>query len=485
MLAELAGRIGRYRDSENLLRRALELAPGFTAARSNLALVLYRQNRTSEALEMLDALLEFDPAHSANSNLKAAALGRLGDYQEAIALYEKVLSDVPGQPKIWMSYGHVLKTVGRLDESIAAYRRALEIAPMLGEVWWSLANLKTIRFDEHDISAMENALNTPRLKSEDKLHLHFALGKAFEELKQPDASFEHYNAGNMLRRAMQDHDPETTSRQVERAKASFTSAFFARHRKTGHLAVDPVFIVGMPRAGSTLIEQILSSHSMIEGTSELADIPALAARIGARGQGIEAIEAAELKSMGEEYLQRTRIHRKSDKSMFIDKLPNNWAHVGLISLILPNAKIIDARRNPMDCCFSNFKQHFARGQGFAYDLEHLGRYYSDYVDFMAHFDVEQPGRVYRVIHEQLVEDPEQQISALLDYVGVPFEDACMRFYQNDRAVRTPSSEQVRRPLNRDGFDQWRPFEAHLAPLTSALGDIVTCYPKVPSRFAKR
>ncbi|MFZ1566922.1 tetratricopeptide repeat protein, partial [Sphingorhabdus sp.] len=298
MLAELAGRIGRYRDSENLLRRALELAPGFTAARSNLALVLYRQNRTSEALEMLDALLEFDPAHSANSNLKAAALGRLGDYQEAIALYEKVLSDVPGQPKIWMSYGHVLKTVGRLDESIAAYRRALEIAPMLGEVWWSLANLKTIRFDEHDISAMENALNTPRLKSEDKLHLHFALGKAFEELKQPDASFEHYNAGNMLRRAMQDHDPETTSRQVERAKASFTSAFFARHRKTGHLAVDPVFIVGMPRAGSTLIEQILSSHSMIEGTSELADIPALAARIGARGQGIEAIEAAELKSMG-------------------------------------------------------------------------------------------------------------------------------------------------------------------------------------------
>lgn len=475
MLAELAGRIGRYRDAENLLRRALELAPKFLAARSNLATVLHRQARTEEALAELDLLLAAEPDSPTHNNLKAAALGRIGDYEEALGLYERVLAVSPAYPKIWMSYGHVLKTVGRQEDSIVAYRQALALKPDLGEVWWSLANLKTVKFDAADIDQMQQALTQERLSAEDRFHLDFALGKALDDLKDPERAFAHYAAANALRREQLDYDPSDMSRQVDRAIALFTPSFFEARQGAGCDGPDPIFILGMPRAGSTLIEQILASHSQVEGTMELPDIPALATRTGEGPQRYPAslndLTREALEALGEDYLQRTRIQRKQGRPFFIDKLPNNWLYAGFIHLILPNAKIIDARRDPMDCCFSNFRQHFARGQSFSYSLEDMGRYYGDYVRLMRHLDETLPGRVHRVIHEHLLDEPEIQIRALLDHLGLPFEEACLQFHETKRAVRTASSEQVRRPINRDGVGQWRPYEAHLRPLREALGDI--------------
>jgi tetratricopeptide (TPR) repeat protein len=482
MLAEVAGRIGRYPDAENLLRRALELAPGFTAARSNLAMVLYRQNRTIEAIAELDKLSVEEPGNPANSNLKAAAHGKLGDYDEALELYEQVLARQSGQPKVWMSYGHVLKTVGRQADSVSAYRHAVKLMPQLGEVWWSLANLKTVLFSDEDIANMEKSLRLANLQPEDRFHLHFALGKALEDRSLAEASFNHYAEGNRLRGLMLDYNPADTTLQVKRTMSIFTPAFLSERAGHGCTAPDPIFIVGMPRAGSTLIEQILASHSFVEGTMELPDIPALAARIGVRPGGLVSVDAGELQALGFEYLERTRVHRKSDKPYFIDKLPNNWAHIGLIQLILPNAKIIDARRHPMACCFSNFKQHFARGQSFSYGLTDVGLYYRDYVRLMSHFDEVLPGRVVRVIHEQLIDESDVQIRKLLQALDLPFEEACLRPHENARAVRTASSEQVRQPINRSGLDQWLPFDPWLAPLRQALGSIVNSYPAAPSEL---
>jgi tetratricopeptide (TPR) repeat protein len=478
----LAARIGRNADSENLLRRALELAPQFFAARSNLATILYRQNRTAEALAELDMLLGEAPEDLGGANLKAAVMGRLGDYDEAIALYEAVLAQVPDQPKIWMSYGHVLKTVGRQNDSVTAYRKATAIAPQLGEVWWSLANLKTVKLGVDDITTMDAALQTPGLRDDDRFHLHFALGKAHEDLGDADASFRHYEQGNAQRRALLQYDAADTKAQVDRAISIFTAPYFAGLKDTGCSAQDPIFILGLPRAGSTLIEQILASHSAIEGTIEHPDMPAMAARIGARKGGIAAFGNDELAAMGQEYLDRTRPQRKTDKPFFIDKLPNNWAHIGLIKTILPNARIIDARRHPLGCCFSNFKQHFARGQSFTYSLQDIGRYYCDYVRLLAHYDTVLPGQIKRVFYEGMVADQEVETRALLAYLDLPFEEACLRFYENDRAVRTASSEQVRRPIFREGTEQWQKFDAYLGPLKSALGDVLTSYPNPPVSF---
>lgn len=485
MMAELAGRIGRLKDAEALLRRAVELAPNFIPARSNLAIVLYRQNRADEAISELEALSTLDPDDVTHDSLKAAAKGRLGDYEEAIELYGSVLERFPGQPKIWMSYGHLLKTVGQQAESVAAYRRALDIAPGLGEVWWSLANLKTVRFDDADIALMEAGLARTDISSEDRFHLHFALGKALEDRKEAAASFHHYDEGNRLRAAELESHERNVSRHVEVAKALFTPAFVAQRAGQGCDAADPVFILGLPRAGSTLLEQILSSHSLVEGTMELPDIPHIAGQLGSIDHWPEKLANAppeDLKRMGETFLERTRVQRKSGKPFFIDKLPNNWLHVGLIHLILPNAKIIDARRHPMACCFSNFKQHFARGQGFTYSQTDIGRYYADYVDYMAHIDRVLPGRVVRMFHEDMVDDSEREIRRLLDALGLPFEDSCLRFWENDRAVRTASSEQVRRPIFKEGTEQWLMFEPYLDPLKAALGPVLSAYPAVPASF---
>jgi tetratricopeptide (TPR) repeat protein len=478
MLAELAARIERYRDAEALLRRALELAPEFLAARSNLATILHRQGRSGEAVEELDRLQQLDPDNPTNANLKAAALGRVGEFDEALELYEQVLRNFGKQPKIWMSYGHMLKTVGRQADAVAAYRQALALKPTLGEVWWSLANLKTLKFDDGDIAAMDTALETDGIGAEDRFHLHFALGKAHEDRGQAAAAFEHYATGNALRKELLPYDAAQTRAAVDHAIALYTPEFFEARRDHGAAAGDPIFIIGMPRAGSTLIEQILSSHSMVEGTMELPDIPKLYGQ--ARGMGgVARLSAEDARALGEQYLHDTAVQRKSDKPFYIDKLPNNWLHSGFIRLILPNAKIIDARRHPMDCCFSNFKQHYARGQAFSYDLADMGHYYADYVGLMDHFDAVLPGHVHRIFHERLIDDLESEVRALLAYLGLPFEAACLDFHTNDRAVRTASSEQVRRPINRDGVGQWRAMEEWLSPLVDALGPALTQYPATP------
>ena len=488
MLAELAARIGRLGDSESLLRRALELAPSFQSARANLATVLYRQNRAADALEQLDLIASEGELPDGVRNLKAAALGRIGGYQEAIGLYRDVLGRHREQPKIWMSLAHLLKTVGEQEEAIAAYRRAIDLAPSLGEVWWSLANLKTVRFDDSDVAAMEAALDDAALNADDELHLHFALGKAYEDRRDAEPAWDHYAAGNRIRSAQLRHDPDRITGIVDRSIELMTEQFFAARQGQGHDAPDPIFILGLPRAGSTLLEQILASHSQVEGTMELPDIHNLVRRIdgkhgrderGAYPEGLAELDAEALCELGREYLDTTRIQRSEGRPFFIDKMPNNWAYAGFIRLILPNARIIDARRHPLDCGFSNFKQHFARGQAFSYDPTHIGRYYADYVRMMAHLDAVQPGKAHRVIHERLIDEPEQEIRAMLDYCGLRWEDSCLHFHENKRAVRTASSEQVRRPLSRSGIGQWKPFEPWLGPLKEALGPALAAWDDAP------
>ena len=483
MLAELAARIGRLKDSETLLRRAIEIAPGFTAARANLALVLGRTGRPAEALELLDEVFAAEPDGGGHMNLKAATLARLGDFDEAIQLYQAVLDKAPKQPRVWLSYGHMLKTVGRQAEGIAAYRKALELKPAFGEAWWSLANLKTVRFEDADIDAMRAVLDTPGLTDEDRFHLNFALGKAMHDAGRADEAFSHYSAGNALRRKFHPYAANDTTRLVDRSIEQFTRDVLAR--PGGCDAPDPIFIVGMPRAGSTLVEQILSSHSQVEGTSELPDMPVVA-REGRRYPG----EAAELgvqqrRQAGEIYLKRASVQRRTERPFFIDKLPNNWMYVPFIHLVLPNARIIDARRHPLGCCFSNFRQHFARGQDFTYDLDDLGRYYANYVRLMAHVDAMLPGRVHRVIYGRMVDDTETEVRALLDHCGLEFEPACLAFYETERAVRTASSEQVRRPIYRDATEEWRRYEPYLDPLKDALGEVLDAYPDAPASFGQR
>ncbi|MDR3513923.1 MAG: sulfotransferase [Caulobacteraceae bacterium] len=488
MLAEVGARLGRYEDAEALLARCVELAPAFAAARHNYATILHRQNRPIETIAQLDVLLAREPRHPNYRMLKAAALGQIGEYAEAIGHYEEVLASFPEQPKAWMSFGHALKTVGRRADSIAAYRRAIALEPRLGEAYWSLANLKTFRFSDEDLAAMSAQLEREDLGPEDRFHMRYALGKALEDAGDYAASFEHYRLGAALRREGLDYDADETSGQMRRFKALFTPDFLAARAGLGCPAPDPIFIVGLPRSGSTLIEQILASHSQVEGTMELPDIIAMAKRLGGRGPrdadsaypGVLAeLDAGELAALGQEFLDRTRVQRKLGRPFFIDKMPNNFAHVGMIHLILPNARIIDARRHPLGCCFSGFKQHFARGQAFSYDLTDIGRYYADYVELMAHFDAVLPGRVHRVIYERMVAEPEAEVRRLLDYCGLPFEPACLRFYENDRAVRTASSEQVRRPIFADGVDHWRNYEPWLGPLKDALGPVLDAYPDAP------
>lgn len=488
MLAETGARLGRYAEAEALLTRCVELAPNFAAARHNLATMLYRQNKNLEALAQIEQLVAKDARHPGYANLYAAILARLGEYDRAIAVYDQVLADYPNQPKGWMSYGHALKTVGRQADSVAAYRKALDLAPTLGEVWWSLANLKTVKFSPDDLAAMSHALQAEGLSDDDRLHLHYALGKAYEDAESWDASFDHYAAGAAIRRAQLNYDPEENAADTVRTKAVFTPAFIAARAGQGCQAPDPIFVVGLPRSGSTLVEQILASHSLVEGTMELPDLIVMARRLGGKTakraestypESLAALSPEDLKALGEEFIERTRIQRKTDKPFFIDKMPNNFAHAGLIHLILPNAKIIDARRHPLGCCFSGFKQHFARGQAFSYDLTDIGRYYADYVDLMAHFDAVLPGRVHRVIYEQMIADPEAEIRGLLDHCGLPFEEACLSPHENDRAVRTASSEQVRRPIFKDAVEHWQKFESHLGPLKQALGPVLNAYPQAP------
>ncbi len=488
MLAEVAGRLGRYADAEALLERCLELAPGFFPARVNYAFVLHREGKSAQALKEVDLLLAAEPRNPGYRNLKAAILSRIGEFAQSIELYAGVLEEFPKHAKVWMSYGHSLKTAGRQDDSIKAYRKSIELAPQLGETYWSLANLKTFRFTPGDMDAMRAQLARPDLKEEDRFHFDFAMGKALEDAAQYSESFGHYLLGNSRRKAGVDYKAAETTDRVRRAKALFTAEFFAERAQLGCDAPDPIFIVGLPRSGSTLLEQILASHPLVEGTQELPDIISMSRKLGGRrGRNdpslypeiLAGLAGEELRALGEQYLQQTRIQRRSVAPFFIDKMPNNWLHVGFIHLILPDSRIIDARRHPLGCCLSGFKQHFARGQHFTYGLEDIGSYYRDYVDLMAHVDQVLPGRVHRVFYERMVDDFEAEVRRLLAYCGLEFHRNCLLFFENERAVRTASSEQVRRPIFRDAVDHWRHYDPWLDALKQALGPVLEAYPAVP------
>ena len=491
MFAEVAARVERYGDSEKLLRRCLELAPGFAAARRNLATVLHRQYKDVEALEEVGRLLAADPRDHTCRNLKAAILGGLGRYEEAIELYAAVLADYPHHEKVWLNYGHALKTAGRQEEGITAYRRSIALAPRNGAAYWSLANLKTFRFTPADLAAMRALAGDAALGTDERVQLHFALGKALEDAASYEESFRQYLEANRLRHASTAYDARRTTARFERSRQILTQQFFRARHDYGTDAPDPIFIVGMPRAGSTLLEQILASHSAVEGTMELPDIISMARDLAAQAQArgrlsspypalLGDLTADECRGLGERYIAQTRVQRRTQRPYFIDKMPNNFAYLGLIQLILPRARIIDARRHPLACCFSVFRQHFARGQQFAYDLRDLGSYYRDYVALMSHFDNILPGRVHRVIYERLVENTDTEVRSLLAYCGLPFEERCLRFYENERAVRTASSEQVRQPIFREGLDHWRHFEPWLGPLKAALGPVLDSYPDPPA-----
>jgi len=489
MLAEVAGRLRRYLDAQQLLERCLELAPSFDAARYNYAWVLTRQGNPAAALSQAERLLAKEPRHPGYRNLQAAILANLGNYAESIEAYERVLKEFPQQPKIWMSYGHSLRTAGRGADAIEAYRRAIALEPKLGEAYWSLANLKTYRFSGVDLQALRDALDRNDVDADERLHFEFAIGKALEDQHAYEESFAHYTRGNELRRQLHPYSAAATTAYVKKSVSVFTPEFFTARARGGAEAPDPIFIVGLPRAGSTLLEQVLASHSLVEGTMELPQLPQIARDLAERqvrqedfAETIGALSAAQLRELGERYIRETRPLRKTSAPFFIDKMPNNCFYVGLIHLILPNARIIDARRHPLGCCFSCFKQHFARGQNFTYGLEDLGRYYCDYVEFMAHFDAVLPGRVLRVSYEAMVEDTEAQVRRLLAYCGLPFEENCLKFYENGRAVRTASSEQVRQPIFRAGLDHWHRYEPWLGPLKSALGAVFPAYPEVPDSF---
>jgi tetratricopeptide (TPR) repeat protein len=487
MLAEVATRLRRFMDAQLILERCLELAPDFAPALHHYAVVLFRQAKADQAMPHVENLLARDPTNLGYLTLKAAVLAHLGDTADSVRVYEAVLQRCSGQARLWLSYGHALKTAGRSDDSIAAYRRAGNLLPTLGDAYWSLANMKTFRFDAAEVQAMRTALERADLAEEDRLHFEFSLGKALEDASAYAEAFSHYATGADIRRRLQPYSAEETASHVRRSRNVFTREFFASRDAAGAAEPDPIFIIGMPRSGSTLLEQILSSHPLVEGTMELPNVPAIARELAdlraGRGtqypESIADLQAADLIALGRRYIAETRLHRKSGRPHFIDKMPNNFLHVGLIHLMLPNAKIIDARRHPLACCFSNFKQHFARGQNFSYSLDDVGRFYRDYVELMAHFDSVLPGRVHRVIYERVVDEPQIEVQRLLDYCGLPFDERCMRFYENDRSVRTASSEQVRQPIFRSGLDHWRNFEPWLDPLKAALGDVLVGYPEVP------
>ena len=485
---EVAWRQGQMSEAVELLKCTLDIAPGFGAARELLVRIVQMGHDVAGALDHATILLDDEPDNPGHALLKASLQVRLGEQDAAAAIYRDLIARGLGNPRVWLNLGHVEKTLGNQADCIAAYRHALDHDPALGEAWWSLANLKTVKLGPDDIAAMTAVQDTVE-DDEQASQLHFALGKAYEDAGDVGESFAHYARGNALRRKGVDYDEARILNGAQEHAALFAAPFLASRAGQGCPDHDPIFIVGLPRAGSTLVEQILSSHSQIEGTMELPDLMMIGDRLHSRVEDgefasfadvVRSLAPADLTRLGQEYLDRTRVHRKEGKPRFIDKMPNNWMYAGLIRLILPNATIIDARRHPMGCCFSGWKQFFARGQLFSYDLAEIGRYYRAYVAQMAAFDREAPGAVHRVIYEDMVADTEGQVRRLLDHVGVPFEEECLAFYRNRRAVRTASSEQVRQPIFTDGVDHWRQFEPHLGPLRDALGAVEAAYPLVPA-----
>ncbi len=484
----LLARIGIERDvlddAQLLLEAVLELAPDYQAARFDYAQVLVKRHLYRNAQEQTERLLAADGANRSYRTLHALTFVGLGQHERAIELYRQLLNGATQPAELHLSIAHSLKTLGRRDEAISEYHSAAAARPGYGDVYWSLANLKTYRFGDAELQQMGDAEAAASTSVVDRYHLCFALGKAFEDRQQYERSFEYYARGNALKRAASTYRPELMELNTRLQKEVCTAALFARHVNSGVPDPDPIFVVGLPRSGSTLIEQILASHSAVEGTQELADIPRIVADLRGRESDrddpryprvLAQMSDEDFRRLGAQYLAETRIYRGAGTPRFIDKMPNNFRHIGLIHLMLPNAKIIDARREPMACCFGNLKQLFAHGQEFTYSIEDIARYYRTYLELMRHWDTVLPGRVLRMHHEDVVEDLEGSVRRLLDHCGLEFEPACIEFHKTERSVRTASSEQVRQPIYREGLDQWRHYEPWLQPLRDALGDALTRY----------
>lgn len=476
LLADLGVRSEVLDDAEFLLESALEFEPDNRFARYDYMNVLYRRQKYAQAMDEAKHLLALEPNNAQYQTGYANQCVAIGDFDEALDVYDQVLGRFPETAQLHLLRGHALKTVGRTDEAITAYRKTYATNPRCGDAYWSLANLKTFRFSSEEVMAMSNQEASDELEIEDQVHFCFALGKHFEDNKDYATSFDYYNRGNELRRKQLGFSADLLSSRLALQSEVMSPEFFARHAGSGCQDPDPIFIVGLPRAGSTLLEQILASHSQVDGTQELPNIGALAYQLDGRRaisdqprypHCLEDIDASELQKFGEQFLADTRIHRRG-APFFIDKMPNNFRHIGLIQLILPNAKIIDARREPLSCCFSGFKQLFSSGQEFTYGLEQIGQYYNDYLDLMEHWDRVLPGKILRVQHEDLVADLEGQVRRLLDYCGLSFEQACVDFHNTERSVRTPSSEQVRQPIFTTSLEAHKPFEPWLGPLQQIL-----------------
>jgi len=480
MLAQVATAREDYAQAERLLGECLRLAPGYSRARLDLVDILHQQQMGEPMLPLLERLLAAEPGNPRYRSLQAIAHTVLGRTQRALELLEELVKELPGNELMWLNYGHTLRAAGRYREAIDAYHRCLELQPHCGDAWVALADLKTYRFTGGEVAAMQIEVAREGLRNEERSRLEFALGKALEDAGDFATAFGHYARGNALRRAVVPYQSANSTRFVQRTQTYCTREFFAARAGWGCPSPDPVFILGLPRAGSTLLEQILASHSQVEGTRELTDVLRFALDLGDREapgkpaiypQSLTRLTRGEAAALGERYLAQTRAHRVLGRPRFIDKMGANFLHVGLIHLMLPNARIIDARRSALGCCFANFKQHFQGGAWFSYSLEDLGHYYRDYVSLMAHYDAVLPGRIHRVCYEDLVRDLEGEVRRLLDYCGLPFEAQCLRFHETRRSVQTVSSEQVRQPLYSEGIDHWRNFEPWLDPLKEALGDL--------------
>ena len=477
LLADIGSRLGVLDDAEFLLESAVAFEPDNPQLRIDYVQVLRKRQKFAQALTEAKFLLDTNPNNPRFKSLVAVESMQTGDFDSALTLFNEVLSVIPQDPITLTSRGHALKTAGQYLASVDSYHDAIRSQPDHGEAWYSLANLKTYRFTPAEVKDMQSRVNGSNLSHMDRVYFFFALAKSFEDDEHYDLAFDYYLQGNDMKRAQSRYDADRMHDDLQRQIEVCTPDLFDNNK--GHDAPDPIFILGLPRAGSTLLEQILSSHSQVDGTLELPNILTMAHKLG-RGKQLTAnnrypdvlkeLKGEQLRAMGEEYIRDTAIHRQG-APYFIDKMPNNFRHIGLIRLILPNAKIIDARRHPMACCFSGFKQLFAEGQEFTYSLSDIGQYYRDYVELMAHRDEVLPGFVYRVQHEELVADPEGNIRSLLDFCGLPFEESCLNFHETERAVRTPSSEQVRQPIFTSSLDQWSRFEPYLGTLKAALGDL--------------
>lgn len=478
LLADIAIRLGVLEDAEFLLESALELEPANTRARIDYIGALRKRQQYDKALSQAKYLLQTQPDSLQYKSIFAIECMQSGNFDRALTVFDDILQSLPTDPVTLTSKGHALKTKGDSDKAIASYQASIKANHGHGEAFYSLANLKTYRFNESEVDSMATLSSNSNLSFMDRVYINFALGKAYEDIHNYPASFHHYQTGNALKKSQSRYRAKWMTEELAAQKALFTADFLESRDGLGHPAKDPIFILGLPRAGSTLLEQILSSHSEIDGTLELPNILSLSQRlrrtlIQDTTPGYPAVlnklTAADFTRFGKEYIEDTFCHRHGAHH-FIDKMPNNFRHVGLIKLILPNAKIIDARRNPLDCCWSGYKQLFAEGQEFTYDLSDIGQYYRDYVDLMSHWDKVIPEFVLRVNNEDVIEDLEGQVRRILEFCELPFEEACLNFHQTQRNVRTPSAEQVRKPVSRAGVAQWKPFREYLAPLQKVLGE---------------